>query len=285
MYKNNKINRQYKDRLFRAIFGSPERKEYALSLYNAINGTDYTNAEDLQLYSIEDAVYMGMKNDVSFLFADMLSLYEEQSTLNLNMPLRGLLYLSKQYEKYIEEHKLNLYRATLRKIPTPQYYVFYNGSQEMPEREVLRLSDAFLTPSSDPPCLEVLATVLNINYGQNRELLARCKPLADYSKFVNCVRIKQEEGLDLPAAVDAAVDEAIEADLLDGYFHMHKAEVVGMVLAEYDEEQTKKDWFEDGRETGRAEGIAEGRAEMLQKLSAALNMPEQQLQELLKSNE
>lgn len=285
MYENNKINRQYKDRLFRAIFGSPERKEYALALYNAINRTHYENAQDLQIYTIEDAVYMGMKDDVAFIFANMLNLYEEQSTLNPNMPLRGLLYLSKQYEKYIQDSKIDLYRTTLQSIPTPQYYVFYSGLQKVPARFQLRLSDAFLTPTENPPCLEVLAMVLNINYVVNEALMQACKPLADYARFVKYVRMNQADGLALPSAVDAAVDRAIQDDLLDGFFRGHKAEVVGMVLAEYNEEQTQKNWFEDGKAEGRAEGLAEGRAEMLQKLSAALNMPEQQLQDLLKSNE
>ena len=285
----NSINRQYKDRLFRAIFGSAERKEYALALYNAVNGTSYENAEALQIYTIEDAVYLGMKDDVAFIFANMLSLYEQQSTLNPNMPLRGLLYLAKQYEKYVEDSKLNLYRTKLQKIPTPQYFVFYNGSEDQPEKLELRLSDAFLTNSATGTCLEVIATVLNINYGKNRALLENCKPLADYSRFVNCVRINQEAGLTLADAVDTAVDQAIAEDLLDGYFRRHKAEVIGMVLAEYDEEQTLKDWYEDGKEEGRVEGRAEGRAEgrvegvqeTLQKLSAALHLPKEKLQALL----
>ena len=112
----------------------------------------------------------------------------------------------------------------------------------------------------------MIATVLNINYGKNRELLETCKPLADYSKFVNCVRIKQEEGLTLADAVDNAVDQAIQDNLLDGYFRKHKAEVVGMVLAEYDEEQTLKDWYADGLEEGLEKGREEGRAELLAEL-------------------
>ena len=75
----NKINRRYKDRLFYALFGSEERKRLTLELYNAINQTDYDNPDDLQLNTIEDVVYMGMKNDVSFLLASDLNMYEQSS--------------------------------------------------------------------------------------------------------------------------------------------------------------------------------------------------------------
>lgn len=108
-----------------------------------------------------------------------------------------------------------------------------------------------------------------------------CKPLADYARFVKYVRMNQADGLALPGAVDAAVDRAIREDLLDGFFRGHKAEVVGMLLAEYNEEQTQKNWFEDGK----AEGRAEGRAEMLQELSVALGISQQQLQSLLDAKE
>ena len=87
------VNRNYKDRLFKAVFGSADRKEYALSLYNAINDTSYSDSSELTLYMIEDSVYMGMRNDVSFIFDNAINLYEQQSTYNPNMPLRGLLSL------------------------------------------------------------------------------------------------------------------------------------------------------------------------------------------------
>ena len=248
------INRQYKDRLFWRIFGSAEHKHYALALYNALNGTDYENEDELQLYTIDDAVYMGMKNDVSFILAGTISLYEQQSTFNPNMPLRGLLYFAKQYEKYIAEHGLNLHRSAFRRIPTPAYYVFYNGEKDMPERMHLRLSDAFLVEKEGPPCLEVIATVLNINADQNQAILSQCRPLSDYAEFVNRVKLYLSEGLERTAAVDKAVDDAIEEDLLEGYFRKHKAEVTDMILAEYDAEDTMRGYYEDGKAEGRQEG-------------------------------
>ncbi|MCI6594301.1 MAG: hypothetical protein MSJ87_03470 [Firmicutes bacterium] len=115
----NKMNRRYKDRLFYALFGSEERKRLTLELYNAINQTDYDNPNDLQLNTIEDVVYMGMKNDVSFLLASDLNMYEQQSTWNPNMPLRCFLYAAHALEKYLYDtrNSSRLLTSTLVKVP------------------------------------------------------------------------------------------------------------------------------------------------------------------------
>ena len=142
---DSNVNKEYKDRLFRFLFGREENKEYALSLYNALNGTSYTNADELEFTTIEDVVYMGMKNDVSFMIQNFMPLYEHQSSFNPNMPLRGLMYFGKLYDRYMEKNHFNRYGKILIKIPTPQYIVFYNGLEEHEEKEILRLSDAFET--------------------------------------------------------------------------------------------------------------------------------------------
>ena len=193
-----------------------------------------------------------------------LNLYEQQSSYNPNMPLRGLSYLAKQYEKFVESNHLNVYRDTLCKIPAPRYVVFYNGNDIQPDRRELKLSDAFITQIDDA-ALEVRAIMLNINYGQNKKIMKASVPLNDYSKFVSYVKMNQRKGLAVREAVDAAVDRAIEEKLLDGYFAAHKAEVIGMILTEYDEEFVHKGWFEDGREKGLAEGLAKGLEEGLAK--------------------
>ena len=165
-----KVNRKHKDRLFRMLFGYENSKENLLSLYNAINNTTYINSEELEITTIEDAIYIGMKNDVSLLIADSLSLYEHQSSYNLNMPVRGFIYFGKLYSKYIKSNKLNLYGETRIKLPTPQYVVFYNGSKMKEDIMKLRLSDSF-TDKSIKNEFEWTATVININYGKNKELM------------------------------------------------------------------------------------------------------------------
>ena len=92
---NVHVNRQYKDRLFKLIFRD---KKDLLQLYNAVNNTEYDNPEDIEVNTLEDVIYMGMKNDVSFLLTDILNLYEHQSTFNPNLPLRGLLYFARLFQ-------------------------------------------------------------------------------------------------------------------------------------------------------------------------------------------
>lgn len=115
------IRQNYKDTLFRKLFGDPENKKELLSLFNALNGTAYTNEDDLEITTIGDVVYMSMKNDVSCILDCYMGLFEHQSTFNPNMPLRGLLYFGKLYDKYVVENECNLYGSTLIKIPTPRY--------------------------------------------------------------------------------------------------------------------------------------------------------------------
>ena len=116
-----KINAKYKDRLFRWIFSS---KKELLDLYNAVRGTNYTDPEALEITTLEDVVYMGFKNDISFLVDDVLNLYEHQSTYSPNMPVRGFLYLADIYRKYLESRDENLYSSRLVQLPFPQYLVF-----------------------------------------------------------------------------------------------------------------------------------------------------------------
>ena len=94
--EHKNTNRKYKDRLFKLVF---REKKDLLDLYNSINSTEYNNPEEIEVNTIEDAVYMGMKNDISFLIKDMQNLYEHQSTFSPNLPLRGLFYLSDLYRK------------------------------------------------------------------------------------------------------------------------------------------------------------------------------------------
>lgn len=130
MTNDNHANREYKATLFHVLFQEPRE---ALALYNAVRHTSYDNPDDLTITTLEDVIYIGMKNDLSFLIGHTMNLYEHQSTFNPNMPLRGLFYLSRLYEGYVEQNNLDIYSSTLLKLPLPQYLVFYNGKQEMEE--------------------------------------------------------------------------------------------------------------------------------------------------------
>ena len=261
-----KVNRKYRDRLFRFRFGREEYKEDMLSLYNAINGTSYEDAEDISITTIEDIIYISMKNDVSLLLDGNLSLWEQQSTLNLNMPLRGLIYFGNLYSQYVETNKINIYRKKLQKIPTPQYVVFYNGDEDSEAVTELKLSDAFMNKSKGG--FEWTATVYNLNRGKNDRLLEQCRPLSEYMELINRIRYNQKRGMDIKAAVDAAVDSCVKDGIMEDFLRKHKAEVISVCLTEFDEKAfadgMREEGFEDGIVKGRIEEKAESILELLE---------------------
>ena len=236
MCKSVNTRRTYKDSLFRMIF---QEKKELLSLYNAINGTQYDNPDELIIITLEDVIYIGWKNDVAFLIQNVLNLYEHQSTWNPNMPLRGFFYISSIYQRYIRENHLDLYSSALLKLPTPRYVVFYNGTREEPDRTELRLSDSFMKKDNNPS-IECTALVLNISYGHNQELMAACRKLYEYSYFVEKVREFLRNGLTRDAAIDLAAEHCIETDILKNFLIRHRAEVKQVILTEYDEKIHEK---------------------------------------------
>ncbi len=257
-YQNITGNRKYKDALFRMVFS---KKEDLLLLYNAINDTNYSNVDELEIKTLKNVLYMTIKNDISFMIDCSLNLYEHQSTYNPNMPLRGAFYLLEVLKIYADQNNLNLFRSTLQKIPTPQYFVFYNGTKEQPDRHVERLSDAFMTKNG---CLECEVTMLNINYGHNKELMEKCRPLEEYAIFVDTVRrYASDKTLKLAKAIALASDECIQKGILVDILTTQRAEVQALILETFDKEQYEKDLIEDAKEEGRVEGKAEERAEKI----------------------
>ncbi|MBQ9119241.1 MAG: hypothetical protein IJY09_04170 [Lachnospiraceae bacterium] len=262
--------RSYKDTLFRLIF---RERENLLSLYNAMNKTNYTNPEDLEIVTLENAIYMGMKNDVAFLLYDELYLYEHQSTPNPNMPLRDLFYIAREYEKLID--KKAIYPSVPVQVPTPHFVMFYNGSIKEPESRILRLSDLY-TKQEEKPELELIVQMLNINFGMNREILERCKLLQDYAKYVDRIR-KHAILLPIEEAVEQATKECIDEGILTELLTKYRREVIQVSIFEFDAEkewklmreaereaarkETWKEAYTEGIEAGKAAGIAEGIAE------------------------
>ena len=229
------VARNHKDRLFRMIFR--EKKEL-LSLYNAVNGTSYTNAEELEIVTLENAIYMNMKNDLAFIMDSYLNLYEHQSTYSPNMPLRDLFYIAKELQGQVNHR--DLYRNKLIKIPTPRFLVFYNGSEEQAEKKYLRLSDAF-QKSMDDPDLELVVTMLNINLGKNRKLLEQCQTLKEYAIYVKKVRT-YAKSMKVEEAVDRAVTECINEGILREFLLQNRKEAVFEVV--------RKDEYEKGIQEG-----------------------------------
>lgn len=225
-------NPKYKDRIFCFIFGDPRFKENALSLYNAVNGTDYKDVNELIIYTLSDAIYIKMKNDVSYLVHDIIALYEQQSSINPNMPIRGLMYFAEMYSKFISTNGFNLYSENLIKIPNPQYVVFYNGEKEYKGSEKLKLSDAFQKEDSSGE-FEWTATVVNMN-DTNNPIRKSCSVLNDYMLLIEKIR-SYNKCMPLKDAVDRAIDECIKEGILKDVLVEFKAEVRKMCITEFDE--------------------------------------------------
>lgn len=241
---NVTVQRNYKDTVFRMLF---KEKENLLSLYNALNGTVYTDVNALEITTLENAIYMNYKNDISFVFAFELLLYEHQSTFNPNMPLRDLFYVSNVLQSNVRDE--NLYGRRLVKIPSPKFIVFYNGTDEQPEQQLLRLSDAF-EKEQDYPALELTVVVYNVNLGHNTVLLEACQILKEYAQYVEMVRRFAKE-MCFAEAVERAVDVCIKSGILSDFLLKNRAEAIEMSIFEYDEEKHMKNEREEGREEGR----------------------------------
>lgn len=249
----------YKDRLFSFIFGGGHR-EWTLSLYNAVNHTHYDNPDDISIETIRQVLYLGMYNDLAFIIADILSLYEQQSTFNPNMPVRMLEYVANLMEKHIRQSGKNKYGQKLIELPAPRLVVFYNGVQRQPDVQVLRLSDAFRPELRDSADISVTVHMYNINKGHNEKLLTDCKTLGEYAWIVDSVRTLRLSS-DLETAIDQTIRQLPADFLTRPYLEEHQAEVKNMLLTEYNESETMEMFRREGKEEGRKEGIKEGRKE------------------------
>lgn len=232
--------------------GNPDNKEWTLSLYNAINGSNHTNPDDIILTTIEEVVYMGMKNDVSFLISDMMNFYEQQSSFNPNMPMRFFIYAGMVYSKFVENDKnYHRYSSKQQFAPTPRCICFYNGTTNKDDRVVLKLSDSFKSESD----IELTVTMINVNYGHNAELLEACKPLKEYSFFIDRIRFHKKNMESIEKAIDMAIADLSDDSIIKSFLIANKAEVKRMCITEYDEERFANEQREEGRAEGKAEGI------------------------------
>lgn len=267
--------RNYKDLVFRKIFHD---KEKLLSLYNALNHSHYEDPELLHITTLENAVYLSLQNDLSFVVDFDLWFFEHQSTLNPNMPYRFLLYLASEYSKLNTDDLL--YSNKLQMLDTPHFVVFYNGTDPLPEYSTLKLSSAYRN-KEEAPQLELQVQVININLGFNAELMDACQILKEYAQFVAEVR-KQAKVYPNRQAIVQAVDVCIKKDILKEFLLENKKEVIDMVFFEYDAEAEKRVIYKDGVEEGRAKEIVRSckdfnlsKEDAIHKLETLLSIPTQ----------
>lgn len=252
------VNRTYKATVFTLLF---EDRNNLLELYNAMSGKHYEDPDLLEVNTLKNAVYMSIKNDVSFIIDGSLSLYEHQSTYSPNLPLRFLLYISTLYSGMTRNE--NLYGTRAVKIPTPNFVIFYNGEEERPEQEILRLSDMYTVEEKEKN-LELKALLLNIKGEHNAALKQACRTLREYAVFTDKMRGYAGQ-MEIEEAADRAIDECIRENVLRDFLQKHRAEVKKVSIFEYDQEKhlrmEREEAWQDGRNAGLAEGKAAGLAE------------------------
>ena len=274
------VKRSYKDSLFRFMFSD---KESAIELYNALEGTNYGMDTEVEFTTLEDVFYRDVKNDLGFKIAGKyVVLTEHQSTVNYNMPLRHLEYITQTYKNMLENRELYSYKQI--KIPTPEFYVIYTGKEKWPVKE-LRLSDSFMGESPENS-LELVVKIIDVRYNKDKvnEVLLRSEKLRGYSLLLNYVYEYKQQGSDLKMAVDRAVNRCIEEGVLQDFLRKYAMEVKGMLFdnitnEEFTEIRAEEKW-EEGRKEGRKEGLKEGQKRLsclIQRLIAENRMDEVKL--------
>jgi len=248
-------NQQYNSSVFALLFGE---KDKLLELYNAIEGRNYGPETEVEINTLERVLYMGRYNDISFTIEGRyVVLFEHQSSINENMPLRALIYIGRIYEKIIDNKAI--YQEKLIKIPAPEFYVLYNGVKEYPADSIQKLSDAFLEHSA---ALELKVRVININYRKKSAVLAKSETLKGYSYFVNRAREYRSSGMSLEESVELAVRKCVEEGVLKQFLENHASEVVNMLFTEFDMDVAlqvrEREGWERGMELGHKQGIEQG---------------------------
>ena len=261
---NCMANKEYKSDVFSMLL---QDKKRAMEIYNAINGTDYDDPELVEMTTLDDKSFsLTVRNDASFILDANLSLYEHQSTYCPNMPLRDLLYFASIIQKQIKAQKRDIYGGRILKIPVPHFVVFYNGKEDAPDQYDLRLSDAFEKETKNPE-IELVCHVYNINNGKNVPLLSKCQTLREYMYFVDMVRKNNEISGNLEDAIEKAINQCMEENVLRDFLAQHREEVMHVMTLDYTFERRlemqRAEASEDGERIGKEIGTEIGKEEKL----------------------
>lgn len=263
---NCMANKEYKSDVFSMLL---QDKKRAMEIYNAINGTDYDDPELVEMTTLDDKSFsLTVRNDASFILDANLSLYEHQSTYCPNMPLRDLLYFASIIQKQIKAQKRDIYGGRILKIPVPHFVVFYNGKEDAPDQYDLRLSDAFEKETKNPE-IELVCHVYNINNGKNVPLLSKCQTLREYMYFVDMVRKNNEISGNLEDAIEKAINQCMEENVLRDFLAQHREEVMHVMTLDYTFERRlemqRAEAIEDGERIGKEEKLSEQIRKKIQK--------------------
>jgi len=267
-----KTNKKFKNSVFTTLFADPALLR---ELYGALEGVDLPPDAPVSINTLEDVLFMDFFNDISFeIDGKLVVLIEHQSSINPNMALRLLMYIGRVYEKIVEGR--NIYSSKRLLIPRPEFFVLYNGTEPFPDNKIYRLSDAFENTASLGlrenvlPALELTVKVVNINEGRNREIVQRCKKLYEYSAFVAKVRAFEKELGSRKEAIKEAVKYCQKYDILKEFLKTHAAEVLSMLMTEWNWDDALAVRYEEGLE----DGVEKGRLAIARNLLAEGSTPD-----------
>ena len=257
--KFSAANTKYRDSVFRDFFNEPVR---LLSLCNALLNSNYLDPAEIEINTLETSFFSDLKNDISFKIHDQfLILIEHQSTVNRNMPFRCLSYATELLNNLVDD-KNKLYRQSIFRLPSPKFFVFYDGGEAEPLQRIMRLSEAFNDKS---PALELVVTSFNINAGLNQPLLQKCRELDDYSTLIGKVKQGLAAGLARRAAIINAVNWCISNGVMSDYLSAKRNEVFTMLDWQWNLDDAKAAWKEEGIEQGKNQRSEEIAVKMLRR--------------------
>lgn len=241
-------NREVRSSAFTTYFSDPKN---AAQLYAALDGAE-VKPEEIRFTTLEGVLFVARKNDLAFTVRNkVLVISEHQSTINPNMPLRSVIYYGRTMEKLVENDKL--YRRKIIRIPTPEFYVFYNGDEKFPSEKILRLSDSYLENTPEP-MLKLSTKVININLPVNHSVLERCRPLYEYAWFIERIKEHIRQGKDRDTAVRCTVKDCEKNGIMTEFMQEHGAEVSNMLFTQFNMEDALRVNYEEGLEDGEEKG-------------------------------
>ena len=276
-----KAKRNYKDNTFCALFSE---KENLIELYNALSGSNFDMDTPVEIVTLDNTFFGDRENDLSFIIDNRwIILAEQQSTLCPNVPLRMLVYAARQYEN--TTFSRDIYSKKLVKIPTPELYVFYNGIEDAPVEQELKLSDAFIA-ECDTMAVEVIVKFINVNYEKGAELLKHCRAMEGYSRLIHMIREEYRETGELEAAIENSIRKCRDEGVLAEFLKEHGGEVMSFLFEKLTREECEAireadgfdNGYEKGYEIGEAAGFEKGKAEgsgegaLSERLRIAMNL-------------
>ena len=264
---SDNVNRTYKDSVFCLLFNDKAR---LIELYNALYDTDYDMETPLDIDTIEDVFFVNMKNDIAFTIDNkFIVLTEHQSTINPNMPLRDLFYISSIYQQKLDTKRL--YGRSPVRVPRPEFIVFYNGMEDMPCYWEYRLEDSYLGEHlpEQKNALNLTVKVYNINKEKEGEILRKSRSMEGYSELIDRIRWYASGGPITREDVKEAVESCISEGILPDFLKKYATEVVGMLYKRFTEEEVKELYMTDGYEMGFEQGEKTGKESEKKALAAA----------------